>query len=110
MHRRNARYLLLAFAFAVWGCGGRVDDDAGDAAVPDVDAGHADPGGSLHLEECQLGFERGGDTTVPCNWTFDSRCYATKAEACACACPRRKASTCVSGFPSDDGMVEVSCF
>jgi hypothetical protein len=63
----------------------------------------------LPLGECVAGwplFE--GD----CPWLgSDHLCYATKEAACACLCPRDKASTCLSGLPGGpDAQTAVSCF
>jgi hypothetical protein len=65
-----------------------------------------DPG--LELAECVDGWQ---PWQAECPWfASDDRCYATKAEACACICPRDTRSTCLSGLPGgDNDGVWVSC-
>ncbi|HEU5073605.1 MAG TPA: hypothetical protein VFU02_05520, partial [Polyangiaceae bacterium] len=64
---------------------------------------------NLSLGECPEGWPvYEGD----CPWLGSNHlCYATKAEACACLCPRDRRSTCVSGLPGgSDAQTDVSCF
>lgn len=78
--------------------GNNNNDDDGDGLDDD-----------LELGECVKGwpvFE------ADCPWLgSDHLCYATKAAACACLCPRDTPSTCVSGLPGGpDDETAVSCF
>jgi hypothetical protein len=43
-----------------------------------------------------------------CNWVVDDRCYEQRVAACACACPRDRNSTCISGSPGTE--VDVACY
>jgi len=74
------------------------DDDDGDGLNDDLDLG-----------ECVEGWQV---FEADCPWLgSDNRCYATKAAACACLCPRDTRSTCVSGLPGGpDDQTAVSCF
>lgn len=72
------------------GTGGGLDDD--------LDLGECVEGWPVYEGECP--------------WEgSDHLCYATKADACACLCPRDRRSTCVSGLPGGpDSHTAVSCF
>jgi hypothetical protein len=61
------------------------------------------------LPECVLGPARASQEAgdVECNWVVGDRCYERRIEACACACPRDRNSTCVSGSPGRE--VGVAC-
>jgi hypothetical protein len=64
--------------------------------------------GLTDLPPCNLGTplsQSAGD----CPWYFTGRCYDTKIDACACACPNRSGTSCISGFPDADGKVVVVC-
>jgi hypothetical protein len=70
-------------------------------------------GGSVSrdtLPSCVLGPPRQQAEAegVTCNWLVQDRCYAQRIAACACACPRDRMSTCLSGLPGNE--VEVTCF
>jgi len=107
--------LLLGAACA---CGGRTSDstessDAGTSspgsdAPSDKNQGNH-PEGDLELGECNQGWPT---YEADCPWLgSDELCYATKADACACVCPRDRTSTCVSGLPGGpDDRTRVSCF
>lgn len=107
-------------------CGGRSETspDEGESTGSHGSSGSDDPSGSgtgsddddgdglddaLELGECVKGwpvFE------ADCPWLgSDNLCYATKAAACACLCPRDTRSTCISGLPGGpDDETAVSCF
>lgn len=113
------------------GCGGRVDIDGpypesetgGGGSTTDgsgdASGGNSSSGGSSHsgtgggfdqgeLPPCELGpvYSGMGD----CSWLADGRCYAKRPDACACVCPRDRASSCTSGFPGGPGNpTEVTC-
>jgi hypothetical protein len=61
------------------------------------------------LPECVLGPVRAEAEAagVECNWLVGDRCYERRIAACACACPRDRDSTCVSGSPGF--QVGVAC-
>ena len=44
-----------------------------------------------------------------CEFLTGGLCYETKLNACACACPRKTGSVCISGFPNPQGHVVVTC-
>jgi hypothetical protein len=110
---------LLVVAVA---CGGRTDEDEGvgdsdepTPSAPDEDAGGAaepPPSGGVALPGCEKGFDEWKEPSRPCNWLAKGYCYEDKLEACACVCPRDTsvASHCASGFPVEDGRVEVYCY
>lgn len=108
------------------GCGGIVEYDApasggggpgsGSGSGSDSGAGGRSNGssggaaGRTPLGTCSLGFSYDENPSVPCNWLAEGRCYEEKLDACACICPRRAGTTCISGFYGGDGSAtEVSC-
>ena len=106
------------------GCGGRTDqeeDEGADpsdppAATPEDGQGDGedepeDPTGIL-LPGCEKGFDASVERDRSCNWLAEGYCYEDKLEACACVCPRDSSVTshCASGFPVEDGKVEVYCY
>lgn len=62
------------------------------------------------LPPCELGPTRSEARRagVRCRWLFEDRCYEERIAACACACPRDRNSTCVSG--QQDTAVRVRCY
>ena len=93
----------------------------GDETVPDPDdtpaqpsdqpSGSDNPNADTELGECQLGPVVYSADASPCAWVADERCYATRAMACNCVCPRDRDSQCSSGFEAGpDGRVEVHCY
>jgi hypothetical protein len=62
----------------------------------------------LPLGECPEGWQAG---SAECPWlASDDLCYATKTDACACICPRRNDTSCLSGLPGgSDSRTWVSC-
>jgi hypothetical protein len=114
---------LVALVLLVLGCGGRVDqdEDAGDgdpptSTPPDDDEPEPSPDeptdAGTPLPNCEKGFDASAERDRPCNWVAKGYCYEEKLEACACACPRDPSVTshCASGFPVEDGRVEVYCY
>jgi hypothetical protein len=109
---------VLLFAAA---CGGRSEHTPDSTESSDAETsspGSGSPSNTsegneldddLALGEC---FEGWPPFEGECPWLgSDDLCYATKADACACLCPRDKASTCVSGLPGGpDSHTRVSCF
>jgi hypothetical protein len=111
--------LVCSITLGVLSCGGKVGEDTGDEGAENAGGGSssahggesgagAAPGSGIALDDCELGFLPDNEPTAPCNWVVEGRCYETKLEACACACPRGQ-STCASGFPEEDGRVDVWC-
>ena len=117
MHLGFAALCLLAVA-----CGGRTDQgeeetDGSDEApaAPDGSDPGAEPGTpdeGVALPGCEKGFDRYKEPSRSCNWVAKGSCYEDKLEACACVCPRdtSAASHCSSGFPVEDGAVDVYCY
>jgi hypothetical protein len=67
--------------------------------------------GGTPLGECELGFRADEEPGRRCDWVYQGRCYATKVDACECACPRgRKGSVCSSDFAEPNGRTPVSCY
>ena len=95
------------------GSGSTLANGGSGSALPDRGAGgtaSTDDGSRDALPPCVPGLERraaraGG---VDCNWLVSGRCYEDRLDACACACPRDRDSTCISGSPGDE--VDVTCF
>jgi hypothetical protein len=121
-----------AVALLALACGGRVDIDdysssggssgtvsaagaAGKAGAGGTggmlgDAGAAGAStrpGASELPPCKPG--RPPQTSPECPWLGNGLCHDTKLEACACTCPRDRDSSCVSGFPDDEGVSVVYC-
>jgi hypothetical protein len=111
--------LGVALALVGVGCGGRVIDEGsppagsptGTSRLPDGGRAGAggSPSGSVILQVCHPGFLAADLPARPCNFLFVDRCYDTKDAACACACPNRSGTQCVSGFPEPNGRVAVTC-
>jgi hypothetical protein len=117
----------VILAWALGGCGGIVEHEApaGGGGSPGSGSGSgADPGsgsgarsgsggagnGQTPLGACSPGFSYAENPDLPCNWLADGRCYEEKLDACACICPRRAGTTCISGFYGGEGSAtEVSC-
>jgi hypothetical protein len=112
----------VAVLFLAVGCGGRTDenDEAGGSdepptSTPDEDAGGGKdppPSGGVALPGCEEGFDKKKEPYRSCNWVAKGYCYEDKLEACACVCPQNTSvvSNCASGFPVEDGEVEVYCY
>jgi hypothetical protein len=113
--------MLVWGAIAVAGaCGGRVDEPSQDGATSsakapndeadDTGSGSTSPfDGTTKLGECPEALP----ASEPCDWyvTALGKCYASREDACACACPRDRNSICSSGFPGGTGSrTRVSCF
>jgi len=64
---------------------------------------------SEELPACEPGDEY--EAGQRCVYRVDGLCYEARLMACACACPTSAGSTCVSGFPSSDGLdpTDVTC-
>lgn len=116
------RVVGLSIVIGAGGCGGVVERDGrkdgeappgepapADGANPDgTDDGGWDA--STPLDMCMTGFDRDEEPERSCNWVAEGRCYEEKLDACACTCPGGTAvSTCSSGFPEENGAVEVYC-
>lgn len=117
---RAALLVLLVLG----GCGGRVDIDGpypedeasggttGQASggASNEGLGDGETGGGFEegeLPPCELGPRY---PSPECSWLADDRCYAKRRDACACVCPRDRASFCTSGFPGGPGSpTEVMC-
>jgi hypothetical protein len=125
MGRRARSGIALFSAFvAAAACGGVVSSEgSGDASPIPPTSNPAETGGvtgaggkassgpssgTVALPACSLGFVK-GTSSSPCVFAFDSRCYGTKLDACACACPSRAGTTCISGFPEASGETIVAC-
>lgn len=109
---------VVGSSILLLGCGGRVETDdsgfGGDSAEDSRDSGGAGEGPfagapTTPLGKCRLGEVVGVADTCP--WMVERRCYATRDEACACACPHDKAHViCTSSdFDGEDGRVVVGC-
>jgi len=114
------RALALLLTLALAGCGGRTESDEGQTGEDEPDDG-ASPGtgggdtpmgpGETTLGTCKPGFDPVREPSRSCDWLAEERCYPTKTDACNCACPRDRASTCSSGFFMGAGnRTRVSCF
>jgi hypothetical protein len=103
---RHAAIALLVVA----ACGGQVrTSDEGDPA-PSGAGGQSDQVGSgTALPPCRLGFRPEEENARSCDFLADGRCYGSKVDACACVCPNRPGTNCMSGFPEPDGRVVVTC-
>jgi len=105
-------------------CGGRSETspDEDESTRTDGSSGSGDPTATgnndddgdgldddLELGECVKGWPV---YEADCPWLGSNNlCYATKADACACLCPRDTRSTCVSGLPGGpNDQTAVSCF
>jgi hypothetical protein len=109
-----------ALSVLVLACGGRTDEGGefsspkGPPAPTPAEEGseepEKEPEGSTVLPGCEEGFDPKKEPYRTCNWLAEGRCYDEKLEACACVCPRDKASHCASGFPLENGRVEVYCY
>jgi hypothetical protein len=102
---------LVVLTVLGFGCGGRVGKDEGGTGGQSDQAGggSASTSTSTPLGDCVLGVELAEAENCP--WIVEGRCYEEREEACACACPRDRASVvCSSDFPAgDDGQVLVGC-
>lgn len=92
------------------GSGATPSGNGGSGPAPDANGGSggtSPPGDAL--PECVLGPPRASPQAsgAACNWVVSERCYERRVEACACACPRDRNSTCVSGSPGLE--VGVAC-
>jgi hypothetical protein len=109
-------WFVLFWVTLATACGGKVEtEQRPDKPAPaDSERTDAHAGESFDedapLPECVPGFEPGSNPDVGCPWVFDELCYATKLEACACACTKAK-SICSSDFPDGpNGQVKVFCY
>jgi hypothetical protein len=98
---------IFALSIAV-GCGGHVEEKPGNQQAAGTAGATAedDPWAGAPLGACKPGFEPGNET---CFWRSNGLCYATKHDACNCACPKDRDSICFSSYPDDGSPVEVSC-
>jgi hypothetical protein len=91
--------------------GGRVT--APPAATPTGGSGSPNDtdrfDGTVRLPACKLGFDPLKAPGKDCPFVTSGRCYSTKIAACACACPDKNGTTCVSGFPDFNDQVLVTC-
>ncbi len=123
----------VTVALVVAGCGGRTDEEGDEGAGPSdpptssPDEGEDEPGdepnepnsptsratAGSRLPGCENGFDASAERERPCNWLAKGLCYEEKLDAPAPACARvtapRRAS-CSSGFPVEDGQVDVYCY
>ena len=98
-------------------CGGRVigdptpdlTSDAAVAATRSSGGSSAYFDGTLALPDCVKGSPKTSPPDDACVFVVDGRCYPTKVKACACACPRKAGTSCINGFPDDDGTTLVTC-
>lgn len=90
------------------GGSGATPSDNGGSPAPGTNGGSGGSAGDA-LPECVLGPSRSSSQAgdIECNWVVNDRCYERRIEACACACPRDRNSTCVSGSPGYE--VGVAC-
>ena len=121
------RWVTVALVLA--GCGGRIDEGGDDGAGPsdhpssssgggddepsdDPDEPTEPSDGGVSLPGCEMGFDASAERDRPCNWLAKGLCYEDKLAACACVCPRDSSATsnCSSGFPVEDGRVDVYCY
>jgi hypothetical protein len=127
---------VLGLTFA---CGGKTSidpDGSGSQAPPEAGDGSSDgskPGGGAEpgngptsggsnpgirfddgdpLGACQEGFFEIEQPSRDCNCLVEGVCFDTKAQACACICPRNSShNTCVSTRDCEkDSRTAVSCF
>jgi hypothetical protein len=98
------------------GCGGEVrktdstDPDGGGAGGANATPNGSGTGlSSTTLSPCRQGFEPDEQPTRSCDFLANGLCYESKLDACACICPSRSNTNCVSGFPVPDGRVSVTC-
>ena len=117
----RAPWCLLSTLLLAAACGGRSETtpDSTESSEAETSSPGSDeasntsegnhPDGDLELGECNEGWLT---YEADCPWLgSDELCYATKADACACVCPRDRTSTCVSGLPGGpDDRTRVSCF
>ena len=122
---RGATLIVVALSWGV-ACGGQTDrtgeDLEGGAGSGGASgggsggasgAGRNGAGGSTPLGECKKGVPATSDPEQLCPWVGfkDKLCYDTKEAACACACPRDRASTCISSLPGEPtDRVPVECY
>ena len=109
---RHAPIVFLVLA----GCGGevrRVDSELVDASGVGGQGTAPNGGGSAlsstQLPACRRGFKPDDQASRPCDFLADGLCYESKLDACACICPNRPGTNCMSGFPEPDGHVVVTC-
>jgi hypothetical protein len=120
----NAIIALFAaanLASSLAGCGGTVRTD-GDVEEPgpvnrDPEPPTGTPGGGgggggsddheVDLPQCKLGVKQA--EAESCKFLYEGRCYEEQLEACACACPRKTGTTCISGLPDDEVPTDVLC-
>jgi hypothetical protein len=92
------------------GSGAAPGDNGGNGPTPGTNGGAGGTAATGEtLPECVLGPPRASPqaSEFECNWVVRNRCYERRIEACACACPRDRDSTCVSGSPGLE--VGVAC-
>lgn len=92
---------------------GGADPGGGSPSVGgnDGSGGGGSLDGQATLGPCVEGFLYVENPSLQCNWLAEGRCYDEKLDACACICPRRGSSTCLSGFYGGDGSAtRVSCY
>jgi hypothetical protein len=106
--------LLASFATA---CGGQVrtgDPEPSPTTEPAPQGGAAngtsgDPGDTVALPECKLGFAIEESAGRACVYVASGRCYEKKLDACGCACKKASGTLCLNGFPESDGTTIVTC-
>ena len=104
------RRLILALSVLAVACGGKV---AGPEESTDETEGSAEGSDeSVSLPPCTPGFVRADEPGRLCMWiTDDGRCYATKLDACACACRATSGDSCSSPyFDAPESEIPVDCF
>ena len=113
------RRLILALSLLAGGaCGGKVvgPEESTEGPSHEVDGIPSDetPGSdnSVGLPPCSLGFLRADEPGRLCMWiTDDGRCYATKLDACACACRATSGDSCLSPYQdAPESEIPVDCF
>jgi hypothetical protein len=109
------RHATIAFLLLA-GCGGEVrrgDPESVDGSGMGGQRPATNGGGSglssTQLPACRRGFKPDDQTFRPCDFLADGLCYESKLDACACICPNRPGTNCISGFPVPDGRVVVTC-
>jgi hypothetical protein len=120
--RSRGALIVAALLSGFIACGGQTDrtgEDleggagSGGASGGASGGGRNGAGGSTPLDECRKGAPATSNPEQFCPWVGfkDELCYVTKEAACACACPRDRASTCISSLPGGPtDRVPVECY
>jgi hypothetical protein len=96
----------------------RATSDPPPRATSDSSPPKSNRGSGVRLDEgarlgpCEEGFVEREHPDRDCNCISDGVCFDTKAEACACICPRDSShNTCVSQWDCEkDSRTKVSCY